>query len=225
MGKPLDLNHSCFSHPLTYEWLDFLDRGGAVRTIVRQRWTGRRHEIDTDRYAETLPLRDGDAALMVNWCELTTTDKNGKVLYHNTFVTNLALNDHQVAEVVAAGRCRWKIENENNNTLKTKGYHFEHNYGHGQQHLASLLASLIILAFLVHTVLEWMDDQYRLLRQKLPSRQRLFNDLRALTSYLCFASWDDLILLCQIKTQPVDLSQIHIKLVKLIKLYKSNTCM
>lgn len=181
------------SHPLTYEWLDFLDRGGAVRTVVRHRWTGRRHEIDTYRYAQTLPLRDGDAALMVNWCELTTTDKNGKVLYHNTFVTNLAIDDHQVAEVVAAGRCRWKIENENHNTLKTKGYHFEHNYGHGQQHLASLLATLIILAFLVHTVLEWMDDHYRLLRQKLPSRQRLFNDLRALTSYLCFDSWDDLI--------------------------------
>lgn len=181
------------SHALTYEWLAFLERCGAVRTVVRQRWTGRRHEIDTYRYVETLPLRDGDEALMVNWCELTTTDKNGKVLYHNTFVTNLAMNDHQVVEVVTAGRCRWKIENENNNTLKTKGYHFEHNYGHGQQHLASLLASLIILAFLVHTVLEWMDDQYRLLRQKLPSRQRLFNDLRALTSYLCFASWDDLI--------------------------------
>ena len=81
---------------------------------------------------------------------------------------------------------------DNNNTLKTKGYHFEHNYGHGQQHLSSLLASLIILAFLVHTVLEWMDDQYQLLRQKLPSRQRFFSDIRTLTSYLCFESWRDL---------------------------------
>jgi hypothetical protein len=30
--------------------------------------------------------------------------------------------------VVQAGRSRWKIENENNPTLKTKGYHFEHNH-------------------------------------------------------------------------------------------------
>jgi len=80
--------------------------------------------------------------------------------------------------------------------LKTKGYHFEHNYGHGQQHLSALLASLIILALLVHTVLEWMDDQYGLLRQKLPSRQQLFDDLRTLTRYLCFESWDDLMTLC-----------------------------
>jgi len=50
----------------------------------------------------------------------------------------------------------------------------------------------MILALLVHTVLEWMDDQYRLLRQKLPSRQQLFDDLRTLTRYLCFESWDDL---------------------------------
>jgi len=180
------------SHPLVSEWVDFLDRGGTVRTVVRRRWTGQRREIDTYRYAQAIPLRDGDDALVVNWCELTTTDESGNVLYHNTFVTNLALDDRKVLEVVAAGRCRWKIENENNNTLKTKGYHFEHNYGHGQQHLSSLLASLIILAFLVHTVLEWMDDQYQLLRQKLPSRQRLFSDIRTLTSYLCFESWGDL---------------------------------
>lgn len=180
------------SHATVYEWLEFLQRGGAVKTVVRRRWTGQRREFDTYRYAVSIPLRDGEDALLVNWGELTTTDEHGNVLYHNAFATSLALNERNVLEVVAAGRCRWKIENENNNTLKTKGYHFEHNYGHGQQHLSSLLASLILLAFLVHTVLEWMDDQYRLLRQKLPSRQRLFSDIRTLTSYLCFESWGDL---------------------------------
>ena len=37
------------------------------------------------------------------------------------------------------------VENENNNTLKTKGYHLEHNFGHGKQHLSSFLATLNIL--------------------------------------------------------------------------------
>lgn len=180
------------SHPTVSEWVEFLDRGGAVRTVVQRRWTGQRREIDTYRYAQAIPLRDGDDALLVNWCELTTTDEKGNVWYHNSFATSLALDDRQVPEVVAAGRSRWKIENENNNTLKTKGYHFEHNYGHGQQYLSSLLASLIILAFLVHTVLEWMDDHYQLLRRKLPSRQRLFSDIRTLTRYLCFESWEAL---------------------------------
>ena len=67
-----------------------------------------------------------------------------------------------VVALVVAGRSRWKIENENNNTLKTKGYNFEHNYGHGKQHLAALLASLILLAFLAHTVLDLLDQRYLL---------------------------------------------------------------
>ena len=37
-----------------------------------------------------------------------------------------------------------------------------------------------------------MDDKYPLLRQKLPPRQRLFNDIRTLTSCVCFQSWDAL---------------------------------
>ena len=180
------------SHPATYEWLEYLERIGAVHTVVRTRWTGKRHETDTYRYAAAVPLRDAKDAMEVNWCELTTTTADGKVLYRNAFATDLALSDGNVAEVVEAGRSRWKIENENNNTLKTKGYHFEHNYGHGKQNLSSLLASLIILAFLVHTVLDWADDKFQLLRKKLPSRKRLFNDIKTLTSYLCFDSWEAL---------------------------------
>ena len=60
------------------------------------------------------------------------------------------------------------------------------------QRLSALLASLIILAFLVHTALDWADDKFQLLRQKLPSRKRLFDDIKTLTSYLCFDSWDAL---------------------------------
>jgi len=180
------------SHPIAYEWLEHLACNGAVQTVVRTRWTGKRRETDTYRYAHSIPLRDADDALAVNWCELVTTDDSGKVLYRNAFATSLALDDNNVADTVEAGRDRWKIENENNNTLKTKGYHFKHNFGHGRQHLSSLLASLIILAFLTHTVLEWMDDKYQLLRKKLPSRKRLFNDIRTLTSYLRFETWEAL---------------------------------
>ncbi len=176
------------SQATVYAGLDFLQRGGAVNTVVRRRGTGQRRAIDTYRYAAAIPLREADDARLVNGCALTTPDESGQVLYHNAFATSLALDDPNVAAGVEAGRSRWKIENENNTTLKTKGYHFEPHHGPGQQHLSSLLASLILLAFLVHTVLEGMDDQYQWLRQKLPSRQRLFSDIRTLTSYLCFDS-------------------------------------
>jgi len=180
------------SHPTTYEWVADLERIGAVATVMRTRWTGRRREIDTYRYVNQVPLRDADDALMINWCELVTCDTDGNCLYRNAFATSFTLNDEMVVKLVEAGRCRWKIENENNNTLKTKGYHFTHNYGHGRQYLSSVLASLIILAFLVHTVLAWMDDNYRLLCQKIASRKRLFNDIRALTCYLYFPNWEAL---------------------------------
>ncbi len=98
-----------------------------------------------------------------------------------------------VAQVVIAGRTRWKVENENNNTLKTKGYHLEHNFGHGKQHLASLLATFNLLAFLLHTLLDLQDAKYRVLRRTLGRRQTFFDDLRALTRYWCFASWGELL--------------------------------
>lgn len=110
--------------------------------------------------------------------------------YHNSLATSYPLRDDNVAEVVLAGRNRWKVENENNNTLKTKGYHLEHNFGHSQQHLSSLLATLNILSLLFHTLLELLDDKYQLLRTHLPKRQTFFDDLRALTVYLYFDSWE-----------------------------------
>jgi len=181
------------SHKEVYDWLAYLERGNAVESRVIKRWTGKRHEIDTYRYASTLPLRDSADALNINWCELTTTTVTGKILYHNAFATSHKVHGSNVVMVVEAGRARWEIENENNNTLKTKGYHFEHNYGHGKQNLSTLLATLIILALLLHTTLEWIDKKYQLLRQVVPSRQRLFNDMRALTTYFCFDSWPYLI--------------------------------
>jgi hypothetical protein len=101
---------------------------------------------------------------MVNWLELVTTDARGAIVFKNAWVTSHAITDHNVVALAAAGRARWKIENENNNTRKTKGYHFDHNFGHGKQFFANLLATLILLAFLVHTALDWMDTRYAKVR-------------------------------------------------------------
>jgi hypothetical protein len=138
-------------------------------------------------------LRGGDDAVSVNWFELTSVNaKTGEQLYHNSFITNHRLSADNVAEVAQAGRGRWKIENENNNVLKTKGYHLEHNFGHGQQYLSAFMLSLNLLAFLFHTVLEWSDEQYALLRRVLARRQTFFEDIQALTRYMVFDSWHHL---------------------------------
>ena len=114
------------------------------------------------------------------------------MLYHNAWATSRPIDQHSVVALVAAARSRWKIENEHNNTLKTQGYHFEHNDGHGRQHLAALLATLILLAFLTHSILDHLDTLYHRVRQQLPSRRTFFEHLRALTQYVLYATWEEL---------------------------------
>ena len=180
------------SHATLYEWVTDFARQGGVITVVRSRRIGKKSFSDTYRYVNQVPLRNSDDALMVNWCELITTDAEDNVVFRNAWATSHRITDDNVAALAVAGRARWKIENENNNTLKTKGYHFEHNFGHGQQHLSNLFATLILLAFLVHTALDWIDAPYRAVRDSLPSRRTFFEHLRALIHYLPFNDWDHL---------------------------------
>ena len=182
------------SHQILYEWLDSLAASEDIDQLTLRRFNGRFTEIVICRFVEDVPLRGGEDALLINWCEVTIThSKTGKQLYYNSFVTNHQLTPQTVIPIVEAGRARWKVENENNNILKTKGYHLEHNFGHGQQYLASFLLTLNLLAFLFHTVLDLVDTKYRLLRQTLSTRQTFFNDIKTLTRYLYFDSWQHLL--------------------------------
>ena len=141
-----------------------------------------------------MPLRAGADALLVNWCELTITQEaTGQLLYQNAWITDHVLSDQTVRPLVAAGRARWKIENENNNVLKNHGYHLEHNFGHGHHYLAQVLVLLNLLAFLMHTVLDLGDEAYQRIRRELGTRQTFFNDIQALTRYWFFANWQQLL--------------------------------
>jgi len=179
------------SHKHLYSWLAGLEQNGELRTVTMRAKDAKGHwEDHVYRYINAVPLAESDGALKVNWCEVTITGKHRKTPYHNTWVTDWKIDDENVAGIVATGRCRWKIENENNNTLKTKGYHLEHNFGHGKNHLSSLLAAMNILALLTHTFLSCCDEAYRLIRAKLPTRKTFFDDVRALLRYHCFPSWE-----------------------------------
>jgi hypothetical protein len=181
------------SHKILYEWIDSLTATGHVHTHIERRWTGKEHQTDTYRFVNDVPLRDGKDALKVNWCEITTTKANGTVIYRNAFATNHFITEANVLEIVASGRARWKTENENHNILKTKGYHLEHNFGHGKKHLASVFVTFNLLAFLFHTVLGIFDNRYQKIRQALGTRTTFFDDIRALTRYICFPNWDALL--------------------------------
>ena len=180
------------SHELLYEWLADLERIGQRHSVQCERKIGTQRFTDTYAYVNQVPLRDSDDALMVNWCELSTTNDHGDVIFYCAWATSHTITDANVAQIAVAGRTRWKIENENNNTLKNHGYHLTHNFGHGKQHLSNLLTTLNLLAFLVHTTLDWLDERYRALRTRLPSRRTFFENLRTLLLYLTFDSWDHL---------------------------------
>jgi hypothetical protein len=181
------------SHPKFYERVAFWQANDAMATREEHHWNGRFREVTMVRYLNEVLLRRGDNALSVNWFEITVVHaKTGEQLYHNSCITNHRLTADNVVDVAQAGRGRWKIENENNNVLKTKGYHLEHNFGHGKQYLSAFMLSLNLLAFLFHTVLEWSDEPYALLRQVLARRQTFFQDIQALMRYMVFDDWHHL---------------------------------
>lgn len=181
-------------HKHLYEELESFEKLGEIHTLKRTQWTGKKHRHLLYRYINGVPLVDAEHPLEVNWVEFSIANDKGEITYRTAFITNHLITEQNVEDLVKAGRCRWKIENEDINTLKTKGYHFEHNFGHGTQYLSQLLLSLNILAFLFHTVLELLDKRCALLRSTLPRRDTFFQHISALTQYLCFESWQHLML-------------------------------
>lgn len=182
------------SHPTLYEEIELLNRINGLSAFSLRRWNGRYTEVWHCRYANQLPLRNSADTLHVNWCEVTIhREDTGERLYMNTFATSHTLSDETLIPIITAGRTRWKIENENNNVLKNYGYHLEHNYGHGKQYLAATLVMLNLLAFLLHTILDLTSMPYHLIRQELGTRKTFFQDIQALTRYLFFNSWDELL--------------------------------
>ncbi len=180
------------SHKYLAAWIGDCDPKEDLHEQVITHWTGKKRQYFCYRFANDVPLKDGKDALRVNWAELAILDVEGNVKARHAFATNHQITKENVVSLIEAGRARWKIENEHNNTLKTKGYNLEHNFGHGKENLSNLLLTLNLLAFLFHTVLEFFDKRYALVRATLPRRDRFFHDLKALCCYLLFKNWDDL---------------------------------
>jgi hypothetical protein len=128
----------------------------------------------------------------VNYFEYTIL-KGDKVNYHNSWVTDITITEDNIIELVKGGRARWKIENEAFNTLKNQGYHLEHNFGHGEKHLAYNLLLFNFLAFCMHQIFELSDIVYQKCRAKFTSRKEYWNQLRCTIRILIFPSFESLL--------------------------------
>ena len=180
------------SHQATYEWIDLLEPCDFQSVSELRRDPDGRKRTWTVRFTKGVPLTGEADTLCENWIELRVTDAKGQQTYYNCWITDLDVNAQNAVELARCGRSRWVIENGNNNVLKTKGYHLEHNFGHGEEHLANLLASFNILAFLMHTVLELVGPYQVIIRERLGSRREYFLHLHVLSVYHLFQSWEDL---------------------------------
>lgn len=177
------------SHKLIDEYL----RGAELNEHEVTARQGGKKRICRYTWLPDVPLRDGRDAMTVNWLQIEIRDSRGKVTYRNAFVTDLTVDRANVAEIAACGRARWKIENEGFNVLKQGGYNLEHNFGHGQQNLDSVLVVLNLLAFAVHTVCDLAERAWQKARRTVSSRRQFFSRMEALTAYHVFPSWQHLI--------------------------------
>ena len=180
------------SHKHLDETVQIQNFNGEIQKITTSYVEGKHTITQEYRWALNVPLREKEA-MLVNWVEITSFDETGKPVYHNSFITSHYLDKDNVAEIIKAGRARWKIENEGNNTLKNHGYHLEHNFGHGKNTLAQTLLAMNILAFLFHSILELWDSSYKEVREYLGRRRKFFEHIEALTTYFVYENFDLLI--------------------------------
>jgi hypothetical protein len=82
--------------------------------------------------------------------------------------------------LMRGARARWKIENETFNTLKNRGYRFEHNFGHGHRHLSTVLMHLTILAFLIDQIQQRGCRLFQAALAAAKTKSRFWRKLRGL---------------------------------------------
>ena len=141
------------------------------------------------RYINNIPLSDSRSDIPVNFLECQEITNGKKTTF--SWVTDLEITKKNVKQVMKGGRARWKIENETFNTLKTQGYHFDHNFGHGNKNLSTILAYVMMLAFMI----DQLQQASCKLFQKTLTRCRnnkslLWEKMRSLFITFKLDSWD-----------------------------------
>jgi hypothetical protein len=130
-------------------------------------------------FVNGVSINESNQEVIVNLLVYVEVDAVGEV-HSWAWVTDLTLRADNVQQVARGGRARWRIENETFNTLKNQGYHFEHNYGHGYEHLAVVFALLMMLAFLIDQVQQRCNPLFRQALAKKERKCALWESMRNL---------------------------------------------
>jgi len=169
-------------HAYLFEHLDAGETNGATTIIHRSLPDGTEQKF---RFRQAVPLNMANVEMEVNVLEYWETTERKKL--HFAWVTDFSVTGETCEEIMRGGRARWRIENETFNTLKNQGYHFEHNFGHGEKHLCTVFTFLMLLAFLVDQVQQLMCTIFQRAWEIAGSKRELWERLRALVRYFV---WD-----------------------------------
>jgi hypothetical protein len=163
-------------HPYLFQQVEAAEHAGRVTYYARHdRAVGVEHRW---RFVNDVPLNASNADVRVNFIEYW--EIGAHKVQHFSWVTDLRVSKRNVYHLMRGGRARWKIENETFKTLKNQGYNFEHNYGHGTQHLSVVFATIMMLAFLVDQTQQLCCALFRAVWAKLGSKRLLWERMRAL---------------------------------------------
>lgn len=151
---------------------------------------GRTHKF---RFVNQAPLNDTHKDLKVNFLEYWEVSKEGKNLYHNSWITDIEITELNAYKIARGGRARWHIENETFNTLKNQGYHFEHNFGHGYKNLSTVFAQLMMLAFLIDQTEQLCCGLFQgALKQSRSRKTYLWRKIKGFFEFHIVTSWESL---------------------------------
>jgi hypothetical protein len=193
--KQLRMNFLLGVKPDDHEHLfDAVIQAGDEERFTTMSWT---HPKDPQVLCEIgfvhdLPLNKSNPDLRVNFLQYIEFGPDGREQKKFSWVTDLTITRENAQHLVRGGRSRWKIENETFNTLKNQGYHFEHNYGHGQQNLSVVFAMLMMLAFLVDQTQELCCPLFQSVHKKLGSRRAVWDHVRSHFRHFRFQSMQHL---------------------------------
>jgi len=164
-------------HPLLFHHLEQAAQKGELteHTLVDPQDPKVTHEF---RFLDGVPLNQAHLDLLVNVIDYRQ-HSDTKTL-HFSWVTDFTVTKDNVYALMRGGRARWKIENETFNTLKNQGYHFEHNYGLGQEHLSEVFVMLMMLAFLVDQTQQLTSALFRSVWKKFGTKRSLWENVRNL---------------------------------------------
>lgn len=140
------------------------------------------------RFVNGLSLNGQHPDVKVNFLEYW--EVRSKQVRHFTWITDFLVSKDNALAISRGGRARWRIENETFNTLKNQGYHFEHNYGHGHQYLATVFSMLMMLAFLVDQVQALCCPLFQQAHQSQHSKVGLWGKMRSFFTSFYIESWE-----------------------------------